>query len=256
MSSAPLLEVRDLSKRFGGVEALAGVAFEVFPGDVLGVIGPNGSGKTTLVNCLTGFVKPSAGRIVFRGHDVTGLAPHRIADLGLVRTFQIMRPYGSLPAAGNLVVALSAPRAQRLGGWQGGGRHGDRGTVALDILEELGFERDSRVPRQLAGTLPTGYLKRLELGRCLALAPELILCDEIFSGLSASEIGSLLPLIGTLRDRGVTLVMVEHRLRELFSVANRVIALSQGRLIADGEPHAVIEHPAVREAYLGYEEPA
>ena len=126
--------------------------------------------------------------------------------------------------------------------------------MALDILEELGFERDSRVPRQLAGTLPTGYLKRLELARCLALRPELILCDEIFSGLSASEIGSLLPLIAALRDRGVTLVMIEHRLRELFSVATRVVALSQGRLIAEGQPHDVIEHPAVREAYLGYEE--
>ncbi len=249
-SAEALLEVRGLARRFGGVEALAGVSFQVRPGDVVGLIGPNGSGKTTLINCVTGFVKPSAGRVVFRGRDVTGLAPHRIADLGLARTFQVMRPYAGLPALGNLVVALSSPRARR----RGGGGHGDRDTVALDLLEELGFERDSRIPRQLAGTLPTGYLKRLELGRCMALAPRLVLCDEIFSGLSLAEIASLVPLIGRLRDQGVTLVMVEHRLRELFSVADRVLALSQGRLIAAGEPRAVIEHPAVREAYLGFEE--
>ncbi|MFQ5843869.1 MAG: ABC transporter ATP-binding protein, partial [Planctomycetota bacterium] len=173
-----------------------------------------------------------------------------IADLGVTRTFQVMRPYARLRAYENLVVALSSPRARRLGG---GGR-GDRDVVAVDLLEELGFERDSRVPRQGAGTLPAGYLKRLELGRCIALRPEVILCDEIFSGLALSEIASLVPLIERLRDRGIQIIMIEHRLRALFRVAGRVIALGRGRKIAEGDPRSVIDHPAVREAYLGPEE--
>ena len=138
--------------RFGGVTALAGVSFATPRSGVLGIIGPNGSGKTTLVNCVTGFLRPTGGRVLFRGRDVTGRAPHRIADLGVTRTFQVMRPHSSLPAYKNLVIPLTSPRTRRLGGWRGGGRHGDRDAVALDILEDLGFERDSRVPYQAAGT--------------------------------------------------------------------------------------------------------
>jgi branched-chain amino acid transport system ATP-binding protein len=246
-----VLEVQGLSKRFGGVQALDGVSFAVRPGEVLGIIGPNGSGKTTLVNCITGFVKPTGGKVRFRGRDITAASPHRITDLGVTRTFQVMRPFSSLSAFQNLVIPLSSPRARRLGGWRGGGRHGNRDAVALDILEELGFERASRVPYKDAGSLPTGYLKRLELGRCIALRPEVVICDEIFSGLSMGESGSLVPLIERLRDRGITFIMIEHRLRELFRVATGVIALSQGRQIASGDPRTVIEHPAVREAYLG-----
>ncbi|MHC5010126.1 MAG: ABC transporter ATP-binding protein [Planctomycetota bacterium] len=249
--TAPLLEVRDLSMRFGGVQALDAVRFEVAAGEVLGIIGPNGSGKTTLVNCVTGFLRPTQGRVFFQGREITGRAPHRIADLGLARTFQIMRPYASLPAYKNLVIPFSSPRARRLGGWRGGGRHGDPDAVAVDVLEELGFERDSRVPYQLAGTLPTGYLKRLELARCLALRPEAIICDELFSGLSVSEIASLVPLVEKLRLQGLAIVMIEHRLRELFRVAGRVLVLANGRQIAEGPPGEVLETPLVREAYLG-----
>ena len=249
--TGPILSVKGLGKRFGGVRALEDVSFTVAPGEILGVIGPNGSGKTTLVNCITGFARPSTGQVRFRDRDITALAPHRIADLGVTRTFQVMRPWASLPAYRNLTIPLCSPRAKRLGGWRGGGRHGDRDTVAMDILEELGFERGSRVPHQLAGSLPTGYCKRLELGRCIALRPDIIICDEAFSGLSPSEIASLIPLIEQLRDRGVTLIMVEHRLRELFRVADRVMAMSFGRKITEGPPEAVLDHPEVRAAYLG-----
>ncbi|MHB8764204.1 MAG: ABC transporter ATP-binding protein [Deferrisomatales bacterium] len=252
--SEPVIEVQGLKMHFGGVKAVEDVSFRVEPGDVLGIIGPNGSGKTTLINCITGFLKPTAGTVRFKGRDITGMKPHRVAQLGITRTFQIMRPYASLPAYKNLVIPLSSPRARTHGGWRGGGSHGDRDTVAVDILEELGFERDSRVPYKLAGTLPTGYLKRLELARCIALAPEVIICDEVFSGLSAGEIASLVPLIEKLHEQGITILMIEHRLRELFRVANRVLALSYGEKITEGEPHAVIEHPKVREAYLGSEE--
>jgi branched-chain amino acid transport system ATP-binding protein len=243
-----VLEVTDLAMRFGGVRALDGVSFAAEPGEVLGVIGPNGSGKTTLVNCVTGFLKPTGGKVCFQGRAITGKPPHRIADLGVARTFQVMRPYASLPAYRNLVIPLSSPRARRRRA------HGDRDAIAVDILEDLGFERESRIPFQVAGTLPAGHLKRLELARCLALEPEVILCDEIFSGLAPSEIASLVPLVERLRDRGITLVMIEHRLRELFSVAARVIVLAQGQKVAEGEPRAVIDHPAVRTAYLGPED--
>jgi branched-chain amino acid transport system ATP-binding protein len=253
MKGKPILEVREVTKTFGGIIALNRVSFDVGEGEILGIIGPNGSGKTTVVNCITGFVKASSGRILFRGRDITGMRPHRIADMGVTRTFQIMRPYYSLPAYKNMVIPLFSPRARRTGGWRGGGRLGDRNTVGIDILEEIGFERDSYVPYKLTATLPTGYLKRLELARCLALKPELIICDEVFSGLSMSEIASMVPLIERLQMDGITLIMIEHRLRELFKVANRVMVLNFGAKLVEGAPTEVMADKRVREAYFGSE---
>ncbi|MEW6071359.1 MAG: ABC transporter ATP-binding protein [Planctomycetota bacterium] len=254
MNAAPILEVRSLAKSFGGVTALDGVSFRMAPGEALAVIGPNGSGKTTLINCISGFVRPTAGQVLFRGTDITNLAPHRVADRGIARTFQLMRPFHSLSTAQNLVIPLSSSRARRRGGWRGGGRLGDRDAVAIDILEELGFERDSHLPRQRSGTLPTGYLKRLELGRCIALRPDVVLCDELFSGLSISETASLVPFVERLGRQGIAFLMVGHRLREIFRLVSRVIVLARGRLIAEGTPAAVLDDAAVREAYLGSEE--
>ncbi|RPJ75446.1 MAG: ABC transporter ATP-binding protein [Desulfobacteraceae bacterium] len=253
MTAEPILEVREVTKTFGGIIALNRVSFDVREGEIVGIIGPNGSGKTTIVNCITGFVKPSGGRILFRGHDITGRPPHKIADLGVTRTFQIMRPYYSLPAYKNLVIPLFSPRARRTGGWRGGGKMGDRNTVGIDILEEIGFERDSYVPYKTTSTLPTGYLKRLELARCLALKPEIIICDEVFSGLSMSEIASMVPLIERLQMDGITLIMIEHRLRELFQVANRVLVLNFGEKLVEGSAEEVMADPRVREAYFGSE---
>jgi branched-chain amino acid transport system ATP-binding protein len=254
MSGEPILQVQEVTKTFGGIIALNRVSFEVREGEILGIIGPNGSGKTTVVNCITGFVKATAGRVIFRGRDITAKPPHKIADLGVTRTFQIMRPYYSLPAYKNLVIPLFSPRARRTGGWRGGGRMGDRNTVGIDILEEIGFERDSYVPYKVTSTLPTGYLKRLELARCLALKPELIICDEVFSGLSMSEIASMVPLIERLQMEGITLIMIEHRLRELFQVANRVMVLNFGQKLVEGSAEEVMADPRVREAYFGSEE--
>jgi branched-chain amino acid transport system ATP-binding protein len=251
--SEPILQVKNVRKAFGGVQALVDVSFSVCEGEVFGVIGPNGSGKTTLVNCITGFIKMDSGMVLHRGKDVTRQAPHKIANLGITRTFQIMRPYYSLPAYKNLIVPLFSPRARRTGGWRGGGKLGDRDTVGIDILEEIGFERDSFVPYKLASSLPTGYLKRLELARCLALRPEIIICDEVFSGLSMSEIASMVPLIEKLQMEGLTLIMIEHRLRELFRVAQRVMVLNFGEKIAEGVPEKVMEDEHVKQAYLGSE---
>jgi branched-chain amino acid transport system ATP-binding protein len=253
VAESVILSVKGITKSFGGLKALMDVGFEVCQGEIYGIIGPNGSGKTTLVNCITGFVKPDAGHVFFRDHEITRWPAHKIARIGITRTFQIMRPYYTLPAYKNLIIPLWSPRAKKYGGWRGGGRHGDRDTVAVDILEEIGFERDSRVPYKLAATLPTGYQKRLELARCIALRPDIIFCDEVFSGLSMSEIAGMIPLIERLKMDGVTLVMIEHRLRELFRVADRVMALNFGEKIAEGYYTEVIEDRRVKEAYLGNE---
>jgi len=253
MSGEDILQVKDVCKSFGGVQALLNVSFSVHEGEVFGIIGPNGSGKTTLINCITGFIKMDSGNVLYRGEEISNLSAHKIADLGVTRTFQIMRPYYSLPAYKNLIVPLFSPRARRKGGWRGGGKLGDRDTVSIDILEEIGFERDSFVPYKLASSLPTGYLKRLELARCLALRPDIILCDEVFSGLSMSEIASMVPLIEKLQMDGITLVMIEHRLRELFRVADRVMVMNFGEKLIEGIPEEVMKDEKVKQAYLGSE---
>jgi len=244
-----ILRVEGLSKRFGGVVAVEDVSFELKRGELLGVIGPNGSGKTTLVNLITGFVKPDSGRVIYQGRNITGKMPYRIAELGIARTFQMVRPFYQLPAYKNLIIPLYSPRVRRLRG----GKYGERDDVAVDLLEEVGFERDSFVPYKVAASLPHGYLKRLELARCLALRPELLVLDELFSGMSMSEVASTLPIIERLNEEGLTIIMVEHRLRELFRVADRVIVLNFGRKIADGPPQEVMESEEVRAAYLGSE---
>ena len=253
MSGENILQVTNVCKTFGGIQALLNVSFSVQQGEVFGIIGPNGSGKTTLINCITGFIKMNSGKVLYKGKDISNRAPNQIANLGVTRTFQIMRPYYSLPAYKNLVIPLFSPRARRTGGWRGGGKLGDRETVSIDILEEIGFERDSFVPYKLASSLPTGYLKRLELARCLALRPDVILCDEVFSGLSMSEIASMVPLIEKLQMDGITLIMVEHRLRELFRVAGRIMVLNFGQKLTEGVPEEVMQDERVREAYLGSE---
>jgi len=253
MSAEPILRVQSIAKAYGGIKALNNVSFDVHAGEILGIIGPNGSGKTTLVNCITGFVKLTSGKVFFKEKNISRKPAHKIADMGVTRTFQIMRPYYSLAAYKNLVIPLFSPRARRTGGWRGGGKLGDRNTVGIDILEEMGFERESYVPYKMASTLPTGYLKRLELGRCLALQPEVILCDEVFSGLSMSEIASMVPLIERMQMDGITLIMIEHRLRELFQVANRVMVLNFGEKLIEGTPAEVMADERVKEAYFGSE---
>ncbi len=250
MGEAGLIHVRGVTKSFGGVTAIREFSLELNQGEILGLIGPNGSGKTTLVNLITGFVKPNSGEVLFRQKKITGLPPHRIADLGVTRTFQVMRPYHSLPAFKNLIVPLNSPRIRR----SRGGRLGDKDGVAIDLLEEMGFERDANVPYKMASSLPLGYLKRLELARCLALKPEVIICDEIFSGLSMAEISTMVPVIEKLQMEGMTIMMIEHRLRELFKLVNRVIVMNFGEKLAEGPPEEVMARADVREAYLGTEE--
>lgn len=249
MTEAPLLRVTDLLKTFGGVQAVSRVSFDLRKGELLGIIGPNGSGKTTTVNLITGFVKATGGEVLFKGRDITSLAPYKIVRLGIARTFQMVRPFYQLPAFKNMIIPLYSPRVKELAG----GKYGDRDAVALDLLEEVGFERDAQVAYKAASVLPQGYLKRLELAKAIALQPELMILDELFSGLSLAEVASIVPIIEKLLLEGKTIIMIEHRLKELFRIASRVIVLNYGRKIAEGLPGEVMESEEVKKAYLGSE---
>lgn len=247
--SEPLLSVRGLFKRFGGVIATNKVDLDIHKGDFLGIIGPNGSGKTTLVNLITGFVRPTSGKVFFKGKDITGLMPYQIAEMGIARTFQMPRLFYHMPAYKNLIIPLSSKRAKRVLGAD----YGERDDMAIDLLDDMGFERDSMVPFKETGNLPHGYLKRLDLARALALRPEVLILDELFSGMSMSEVAGSLPIVERLSMEGMTIVMIEHRLKELFRVAKRVVVLNFGEKIAEGSPLEVMENEQVKAAYLGVE---
>lgn len=249
MSSAPILQAIDLSKSFGGVKALNRVNFELQAGELMGVIGPNGSGKTTLVNLITRFVKPTSGAVFFKGNKISHLPPYKIVRMGIARTFQMVKPFYQLPAYKNMIIPLYSPRMKQLVG----GKYGDRDAIALDLLEEVGFERDAFVAYKKAGALPQGYLKRLELAKALALDPDLFILDELFSGLSLAEVATIVPIIEKIRMAGKTIIMIEHRLKELFRIADRVMVMNYGEKIAEGDAAEVMEDEAVKNAYLGTE---
>ena len=249
MSAPLLLSVSGLYKNFGGVQAIQNLSFDLAEGELLGLIGPNGSGKTTAVNLITGFVKPTEGEIIYRGQNITGLPPYKVIRLGIARTFQMVKPFYQLPAYKNMIIPLYSPRVKKMVG----GRYGDRNAVALDLLEEVGFERDAFVAYKSASVLPQGYLKRLELAKAIALQPDLIILDELFSGLSLAEVASIIPVIEKLRLEGKTIIMIEHRLKELFKIADRVLVLNFGEKIAEGKSNTVMNNESVKKAYLGSE---
>jgi ABC-type branched-subunit amino acid transport system ATPase component len=249
MNASPLLNVSGLYKNFGGVRAVHDLSFELEQGELLGLIGPNGSGKTTAVNLISGFVKPTEGEIVYRGRNITGLPPYKIVRMGISRTFQMVKPFYQLPAYKNMIIPLYSPRVKETTG----GKYGDRDAVALDLLEEVGFERDAYVAYKSASVLPQGYLKRLELAKAIALQPDLMILDELFSGLSLAEVASIVPIIEKLRQQGKTIIMIEHRLKELFRIADRVVVLNFGEKIAEGKASEVMESEEVKKAYLGAE---
>jgi branched-chain amino acid transport system ATP-binding protein len=202
------------------------------------------------VNLITGFVKATSGRVLFKGEDITNRAPYKIVRLGIARTFQMVKPFYQLPAFKNMIIPLYSPRVKGLAG----GKYGDRNAVALDLLEEVGFERDAQVAYKVASVLPQGYLKRLELAKAIALQPDLMILDELFSGLSLAEVASIVPIIEKLLQEGKTIIMIEHRLKELFRIANRVLVLNFGMKIAEGSAKEVMGSEAVKKAYLGSEE--
>lgn len=244
-----ILEVRGITKTFGGVMAVDNVSVNVEQNTLLGIIGPNGSGKTTFVNLVTGFVRPDKGSVLFKGKEIIGLPPYRITNIGIGRAFQMVKPFFHLPAYKNIIVPLSAPRVRSTSG----GGYGDKDAVSLDILEEVGFERDSSVPYKTASVLPHGYLKRLELARLIALKSDIFILDELFSGLSIAEVTSIIPILEKLLIEGKTIIMIEHRLKELFRIADKVIVLNYGRKIKEGPPKEILQDEEVKKAYLGVE---
>ena len=233
-----LLEVEGLTRSFGGVAANEDISFSVAEGAIVGLLGPNGAGKTTLFNCITGFLRPDAGRVRFAGADVTGRSPSELARRGLVRTFQIMRVFPTLTALENVQVGALLRH----------GRVAEARRRALDLLDELGLGPRAHLR---ARDLTTAERKRVEIARALATEPRAILLDEAMSGLNPKEVADAVALVRRLRERGLTIVLVEHVLEVVMPLAETVIVLQQGRKIAEGPPQQLAHDPAVIAAYLG-----
>ena len=237
----PILQIRGLSKRFGGFAALEAVSLDLGAGERLALIGPNGSGKTTLINCMSGVLRADGGRVVFKGRDITRLPAHRRVRLGMMRSFQIPRPFRSLSVVENLCVPLDFARGA-------GSRVRDLRAEALAILEVVGFT--GRADAGPAG-LTQVDLRKLELARALAAGPALLVADEVMAGLSSAEVDDILTVLFKLNGQGVAVIMIEHIMRAVMRFAERVVVLDAGQKIADGAPEQVISDPAVERAYLG-----
>jgi len=233
-----MLSARELSIRFGGVAALQQVSLTVEAHRIVGLIGPNGAGKTTLFALLSGFLRPESGSIAFRSRDIAAMPPHAICRLGMTRTFQIVQPFAGQTVRDNIAV--------------GAHLHHRRRAAALHAAEEvatrLGLAADLD---QLAANLTIAGRKRLELARALATQPQLLLLDEVLAGLNPQEIADMIPIVRAIRADGVTIVMIEHVMQAVMSLADDVHVLANGRMIASGPPAAIAEDPAVIEAYLG-----
>ena len=233
-----LLEVKNLTKSFGGLKAVNNVSFHVEEGEVFGLIGPNGSGKTTIFNCINNYVPMTAGDILFKGKTIKGFKTYKICHLGIARTFQVVKPLSRMTVLGN-VIASAFCRVNTIE---------EARDEAYQVLEFCGLleQEDKR-----AKSLPIGGRKRLEIARALATRPELLLLDETAAGLNPTELDDAIELITKIRDRGITILIVEHIMKVIMAISDRIHAINFGQTIAEGIPHEVANNPAVIEAYLG-----
>jgi branched-chain amino acid transport system ATP-binding protein len=235
-----LLEVRALSKRFGGVQAVADLSFMVGEGEILALIGPNGAGKSTVFNLINGIVAPDSGHVIFAGADITGKPTYEVAHHGIARAHQIVQPLAGLSVLDNCLVGACYGRDDLS---MAAGRE-----VVREVAELVGLAERIDMP---AAALTTAGKKRLELARALCGRPRLLLLDEVLAGLNPTEIERMIEVIRAIRARGVSILIIEHVMRAIMSLSDRVVALNLGRHLAEGSPQEVANHPAVIEAYLG-----
>jgi len=234
-----MLKVRDLDKRFGGIAAVDGASLDVAQGEIVALIGPNGAGKTTLFAAITGFVLPDTGHVRFLGETITGLPPHVICARGMVRTFQIVQPFGALTVRENIAVGAHLHHPRRK----------DALARAEQVAAQVGLDKRLDQP---ASTLTVAGRKRLELARALATEPKLLLLDEVMAGLNPTEISEIVPVVRAIRDSGVTVMLIEHVMQAVVSLSDRAYVLNNGRIIASGTTAEVASDPNVIEAYLGH----
>jgi branched-chain amino acid transport system ATP-binding protein len=237
--SEPILSVKGITKRFGGIVALDKVSFEVQAGEVLGLMGPNGAGKTTLLSVIAGAQAPNEGTVTYAGRDITGLPAHKVCHLGIARTFQIPHPFVGLTVRENLLVSSvfgrKISREQAL----------LENDALLDLVH-LGDKKDTRAAR-----LPTLVLKKLEIARALARRPKVILLDEVFAGTTEAEVPRILETVAAIRSMGITIIIIEHVMKILCNVVDRIVVIDKGSWIAEGAPEAIMTDPKVVEAYFG-----
>jgi branched-chain amino acid transport system ATP-binding protein len=233
-----LLKIQKVFRFFGGIAAIKDVSFELWKGEILGLIGPNGAGKTTLFNVVNGFYRPSRGEVFFQDRKISGLMPHQICQSGIARTFQVVKPLQRMSVLDN-VVASSYLRAKD---------KREAVEIARDCLQFTGLDADRDV---ISRGLPLGKRKRLEIARALATQPTILLLDESCAGLNATELDESIAIIRKIRERGITIMIIEHHMKVIMTISDRIVVLNYGEKIAEGTPLEIRNNPLVVEAYLG-----
>ncbi|MGZ6972207.1 MAG: ABC transporter ATP-binding protein, partial [Thermoanaerobaculia bacterium] len=233
-----LITLNDVTKRFGGLQAVGHMTFSLNEGEILGLIGPNGAGKTTIFNLINGYYPPTAGTILFKGNRIDGLKPHKVCRLGLARTFQVVKPLARLSVLDNVMVSAFV-------------RTNHREAAKKTALEAIAFTEMDGWSDVKAGSLPLGMRKRLEMARALATKPEVLLLDENFAGLNPTEVESTIEIVKKIHGSGVTILIIEHIMRVIMSISHRIICINYGEKIAEGTPREVADNQQVIDAYLG-----